>query len=137
MDKNGRGRNRLKQKKRLKASLTVEAAYIISLVLLCMAVLIRFGFQIHDQAVGNAVLNEGIELAGHAAEPDTGNLSVRGSRRMEHALSGQGFQITISEYRDGFRGSAGGNRYRREMTDKGFRPEKFLRRITLIEGLGD
>lgn len=125
------------QKRRLRASLTIEAAYIVGLILFCMALLIRFGFQIHDQAVGNAVLNEGLELAGHAEEADAGDLSARGSRRMSRALSGKGFQISISRDGEGFRGSAGGNRYQKHMTDRGFHPERFLRRITLIEAMGD
>lgn len=121
----------------MRASLTVEAAYIVGISLFCMAFLIRFGFQIHDRAVGNAVLNEGLELAGHAETADASDLSARGSRRMRRALSGKGFQISISGYGEGFQGSAGGNRYQKQMTDKGFHPEKFLRRITLIEGMGD
>lgn len=125
------------KEKRFQASLTVEAAYIVGLALFCMAVLIRFGFQIHDQAVGNAVLNEGLELAGHAEEADADDLSARGSRRMSRALSGKGFRISISKDGDGFQGNAGGNRYQKHMTDKGFHPEKFLRRITLIEEMGE
>ncbi|MDO4266480.1 MAG: hypothetical protein Q4C63_08500 [Eubacteriales bacterium] len=124
-------------KYRIGASITVEASYIMAIVFVSLALLLRFGFQLHDRVVGNAVLNEGIELSGHTEDADTDDLSARGSRRMEHTLSGRGFQIKIEKDGDGYRGTAGGSRYQREIKDKGFHPEKLMRRITLLEAFGE
>ena len=41
----------------LKAGLTVEAAYTVSLVLLILGVWIRLAFINHDRALANAVIN--------------------------------------------------------------------------------
>lgn len=108
----------------------------MAIVFVCLGLLLRYGFQLHDRVVGNAVLNEGIELLGHT-DNDAAELSARGSRRMEHTLSGKGFQVQIEADGDGFRGTAGGSRYQREMIDKGFHPEKLMRRITLLEAFGE
>lgn len=118
---------------RARASLSVEAAYIMSFVLLCLALLIRYGFRLHDQVVGDAVVNEGIEVLGHMQGPDVSEIAERGGRRMQSALSGKGFEIRFSEYRNGFSGTGGGSRRQIIMTDKGFRPEQVLRQITLLE----
>ena len=134
LKKNRRGK---REQRRLPASLTVEAAYVMGIVLFAMAVLLRYGFQLHDQVTGNAVLNEGIELLGHSEEPDIGALSQRGSRRMEYALSGRQFQIRLQEEGEGYSGTTGGLRYQKEIKDKGFHPERFLRQVTLLEGLGE
>lgn len=115
------------------ASFTIEAAYVTGIVIFCLAVLFRFGFLLHDAVVGTAVLNEGIERIGHSGDPDAASVSARGKSRMEHALSGREFQVQIEEYKDGFRGTAGGNRYQKELLDKGFHPEETLRKITLLE----
>ena len=117
--------------------MTVEASYIMAIVLICLAMLLRFGFQIDDRVVGNAVLNEGIELLGHTDEGDEADISARGSRRMEHTLSGRGFQIQITADGEGYRGTAGGSRYQKEIRDKGFHPERFMRKITLLEAFGE
>lgn len=122
-------------KKRLFASLTVESSYILAIVFVSLGLLFRFGFQVHDAVVGNAVLNEGLELLGHSDEDDPEEVSARGERRMEHSLSGRGFGIEITKDGDGYSGSAGGLRYRRRMQDRGFHPEEFLRMITLFDGL--
>ena len=71
-------------------------------------------------------------------EEDAGeDLSRRGTRRMEQALSGRGFRIELSREGTGVRGTAGGERRSTEMRDKGFHPEEFLRRVTLLEAAAD
>lgn len=123
--------------RRAAGSLTVEASFVMGILLFSMAVLLRFSFALHDQVVGNAVLNEGMELLGHSEEDAGEDLSRRGTRRMEQALSGRGFRIELSREGTGVRGTAGGERRSTEMWDKGFHPEEFLRRVTLLEAAAD
>lgn len=123
--------------RRAAGSLTVEASFVMGILLFSMAVLLRFSFSLHDQVVGNAVLNEGMELLGHSEEDSGEDLSRRGTRRMEQGLSGRGFRIELSREGTGVRGTAGGERRSTEMRDKGFHPEEFLRRVTLLEAAAD
>ncbi len=119
----------------LKAGLTIEAAYTVSLVLLILGVWIRLAFINHDRALGNAVINEAVELYGHEDEKDTERLHRYAKERLSGLLSQREAEISITEYRDGSRGSIAMNGYEFVLSDKGFKPQKIMRQMTLIEGI--
>ena len=124
-------------KTEFKAGLTVEAAYVMAIVLMSVGALIRFGFRIHDEATADFVLNEGIELSGHSRDPDNLEISERGEGRMEYSMYIRDPDIRISGEGKKITGVFSSEKYTKIMTDKGFEPEKLMRMITLIEKAGD
>lgn len=119
----------------LKAGLTIEAAYTVSLVLLILGVWIRLIFINHDRALANAVINEAMELYGHEDEKDMERLGLYADERLSGLLSQREADVSITEYRDGSRGRIAMSGYEGVLSDKGFEPQKIMRQLTLIEGI--
>lgn len=121
----------------LKGSLTVEAAWIMAVVLLAAACMIQAAGRLHDRTKGAMILHEMTEKYRHEkeliAEDAAGDLQDRGDLWM----SFQEFALDIEEKGKWRRGKAeeGDWEYRIQM--EVFRPETFLRSITLIEDLGE
>lgn len=128
---------KIKTGSELKGSLTVEAAYIMAIVIMSLAGLIKFSFKVHDEVSAGFVMNEGIEIAGHSKKPDLQDIAERGEKRLEYAVYLRDHRLSLEE--DGGRLSAKfiSEEYTKLMSDKGFEPEKLMRMITLIEKADD
>lgn len=122
---------------RLSGALTIEAAYIMIMALLIFGGMIRYCFVSHDRVISGMVLNEVLELSGHLKEEDMEGLGAYGDERLSSLLSQKSFDLRLNEYKDGSMGSASGKDFQREMRDKGFRPHKLMRSLTMMEGLTD
>lgn len=121
----------------LKGSLTVEAAWIMAVVLLAAACMIRTAGRLHDTTKGAMILHEMTEKYRHEkellAEDGAGDLQDRGDLWM----SFQEFALDIEEKGKWRQGKAEGGDWEHRIQMEVFRPETFLRRITLIEDLGE
>ena len=120
------------------ASFTIEAALIMPIVLFVLASMIALGFALHDTALSNFTANEASELFSHLPEDeDTDTITVYSNERLEAILSGAELEISIEEYKDGSISTIKGAGRDRSFTDNGFRPESFMRKITVIEEVMD
>lgn len=121
----------------LKGSLTVEAAWIMAVVLLAAACMIRTAGRLHDRTKGAMILHEMTEKYRHekelSAEDAAGDLQDRGDLWM----SFQEFALDIEEKGKWRQGKAEEGDWEHRIQMEVFRPETFLRRITLIEDLGE
>ena len=126
-------------KPRLRGSLTVEAAYIASILLISLGLMIHLTFDVHDRILGDMVLNEAIELYGHSyigefeKEDEREAIAASGNERLGQLLSSSGFELELSGYRDGSLGEIKSGAYGKTMRDKGFKPHELMRKLTLIE----
>lgn len=118
-------------------SFTVEAAYIMAMVLMCTSVMVHHAARVRDEAVGSMSLHEAVEKGRHEKKADLEEVS-------EAVLGHTGRPMTFSRYkmnleRHGSRilGRGQGGKWAHEIEGERFRPETFLRRITLIESLGE
>ena len=132
---------RITGSERLCGSFTVEAALVMPVVLIAMAISIRYGLILHDEAIGNAALNEAIEIYGHFNRSYGGDGELyaeeAASMRLSSMLSQKSMGADIEESGDGCTGSITGVNYEKTITDNGFKPEQTMRRITLLDAVDD
>lgn len=121
-------------------SLTVEAAGVMAVTLLAVATMLQASCRLHDGTVGAMVLHEMVETARHEKELDPAEaarlakghmklLFADGSMELKNggnALQGHTIQ-----------GKAKAGSWEKEIEGQCFRPETFMRRITLLEQLGE
>ena len=96
------------KKRYFKGSLTIEAAGVMAVLLFGLGTVIMEAGRIHDEVTGAMVIHEAVEKSRHEKELD------------------------LKEAASFFQGN-----WEKEIQGQRFRPEAFLRKITLIEKLGD
>ena len=132
----------VKRRWALSGSFTVEASLVMSVVLFVIAFVLQFGLELHDAATGSSVLNEAMELQSrlpkeHGAESESEILAYA-SERLEGMLSQKRMKLELTEEKNGgSSGSVRGAYYYAELKDRGFRPEIWMRRLTLLDPLAE
>lgn len=121
----------------LSGSLTVEAAWIMAVVLLSLAVMLHEAGRIHDETKGAMNLHEAVEKGRHERKQEIGAVALKAEERMGLRLSFPSYQVSLKRGKGKIQGEGKGGSWRHEIESREFRPERFLRQITLIEGLGD
>lgn len=119
---------------RKQGSITVEAACVMAVVLFSLAALIGNVGRIHDETVSAMVLHEAVEKCRHEK-----GLNIREAEQFfkEHKglrLRFTDFGISIQEKGEKRTGKATGGHWEKQIEGTAFRPEVFLRKITLITG---
>ena len=123
-------------KKKLPASMTVEAALVMPIVLAALIAVMGFDMKMHDLVIGNMVTNEVTERFGHLPEErETTELEEYAEQRLRNTISGMGYGFSLEEYKNGSRAVLQGPENSRVLEDPGFRPEQTMRKITIIEGI--
>lgn len=119
---------------RKQGSITVEAACVMAVVLFSLAALIENAGRIHDETISAMVLHEAVEKCRHEREISVRDVELFFKEHKGLRLRFTDFGISIKEKGEKRTGIAmGGNRSKQiEMT--AFRPEAFLRKVTLIAG---
>ena len=123
--------------KELSGSLTIEAAYVMVTVLLALALIIGRAFYIHDRTMASFVLNEALELGGHMPEASLEEQAGLSEGRLSELLSGQSFELELESYKDGAEGQAISGELVIRMMNKGFKPYKLMRQLTILDGIDD
>lgn len=120
---------------RLKASMTIEASVIVPISLMAIVSMIVLGFKMHDIVIGNMTANEAAELYNHLPEDrkQAGDIESYGETRLQAVLSNMGYTLDIEEYKEGSRVRLGTGDGERIYEDGGSRPEKLMRKLTLID----
>lgn len=119
----------------LRGSLTVEAACVMAMVLLAVGIMIQEAGRIHDETAGAMNLHEAVEKARHERYMDIKDIEAGAEENMRLCMSFPSYNIALSRRFNRTGGNARGGRWHREIEGKEFRPETFLRKITLIESL--
>lgn len=119
---------------RKQGSITVEAACVMAVVLFSLAALMGNAGRIHDETVSAMVLHEAVEKCRHEK-----GLNIREAEQFfkEHKglqLRFTDFGISIQEKGEKRTGKATGGHWEKQIEGTAFRPEVFLRKITLITG---
>lgn len=108
----------------------------MSMVFFALAAAIQSSYRLHDQAVGSMVLHEMVEAARHEKELDAGRAADLGTAALDGLFTIDGCRVSIRETGGKMRGTAEGGDWEKTIEAGVFRPETFLRQITLLEGLG-
>ena len=124
---------------RLIGSMTIEASLIMPVVFISIVAMIAAGFKLHDIVIGNMTANEAAELYNHLPEEamDAAAIESYGEARLAKTLSGMGYSVNIEEYKEGSRVRVSTEKDERVYEDAGSRPEKLMRKLTLIDVLAD
>ena len=121
----------------VKGSFTVEAACIMAAVLLSISMMIHQAARIRDETVGAMGLHEAVEKGRHEKGAELHVVASMVQDNMGRPMTLSGYQIQLKSRWNRISGKAQGTGWSHEIEGKRFRPEAFLRKITLIEGLGE
>lgn len=114
--------------KRLKASYTIEAAYVMAVVLLSLAAMILAAYQIHDETAGAMAVQQAVEKLTHLEEEDRErDIPVR------NVYLKDAYDIWIEADAINITGKGTGRSWKLEITTKKYDPERFLRLVSMAE----
>ena len=114
---------------RLPGSYTVEAAWVLAVVVLTVASIIQFGYRLRGQTVAGIMLQEAVEVARHEKTLE--------AKDVERLFSGTSVVVSLDENGGAVEGKAKFGRWELEIEGHRFQPEAFLRKVTLLEQLGE
>lgn len=121
----------------LEGSYTLEAAVVMSVVILSLWTVIQKAYQFHDQVAGSMILHEAAELSLHEEEPDFSGRAQAGREALNRLFTFSGSTMELEEKGDAIEGRAACGEWSRQITIKEYCPQKFLRKMTLLEELGE
>lgn len=113
--------------RRYSGSYTVEAAWVSAVVILAVVTTIQAAYGLRGRVVQAMVLHEAVETARH----EKGLTAQEVQTRFERT----GVRLELQERGGIIDGQAAADRWEVRIQSTKFRPEEFLRRITLLEQL--
>ena len=119
---------------RKQGSITVEAACVMAVILFSLAALIGNAGRIHDETVSAMVLHEAVEKCRHEREISVRDVELFFKEHKGLRLRFTDFGISIKEKGEKRTGIAMGGNWSKQIEMTAFRPEAFLRKVTLIAG---
>ena len=117
-----------------RGSFTVEAACVMSVVLLSLAVFIGKAGQVHDETAAAMVLHEAVEKCRHEKNLRSQEAELFFRENKGLMLQFVDLHLSIQEKGEKRIGKVSGGKWKKQIEVKEFRPEQFLRKITLIAG---
>ena len=123
--------------KRFCGSFTLEAAWIMAMVFVSISVIMGQAGRIHDETAGAMVLHEAVEKGRHEKTEEPKTVVEVCQEYLGLLLSFPSFHISLDEEGGAYQGRGAGGSWEKTIQAEAFRPERFLRRITLLEGLGE
>lgn len=124
-------------KKHLKGSFTLEAAGVMAVILFGIGTIITEAGRIHDQISGAMTVHEAAEKVCHEKNMDLGEAEAFFQRNRGLRLRMKDDRISLRKEGKWICASGRAENWEKEIRLRHFRPETFLRKITLIEKLGE
>lgn len=121
----------------LDGSYTVEAAVVMWVVVVALWTTVQRAYLLHDQVAGSMILHEAVELSAHQEEPDLSQTGQAGEEAINRLFTFSGSSLELKQHGDYIEGKAANGKWSRQISVKKFQPQDFLRKITLLEELGD
>ena len=122
---------------KLEGSYTVEAALIMSAVIMVLWLMIQRAYVLHDQVTGSMILHEAVELSVQEKNPELSRTAGLGVEALDGLFTFSGSRMQLSRNGDAIEGSASCGQWSRKIQIKEYQPQEFLRKITLLEELGE
>lgn len=122
----------------LRASFTVEAAIVMPIVFITIALLIRADIRLHDMAVGGLAANEAAEIYEKRTEDmDAEYVEEYENERLSGLFSENGYRLKLEEDGEGSCVTVSIGDAELKYTGNAYRPEKLMRKLTIIEEVAD
>ena len=124
-------------KTRLNGSYTIEAAFVMAIILFALMVTIQSAYRLRDEVVGSMALAESVQRLRHNETESLTDASKWAVRRAGTPFSWNGYQYEMRESGNlitgrSVTGTGRGGDWELEMKARVFDPENFLRMLTLI-----
>lgn len=124
-------------KGRLNASYTVEAAFVMAVILLALMLTIQSAYCLRDEVTGSMALAESVQRLRHNETESPADASEWAAHRAGSPFSWEKYQFkldTSGNFLTGRRvtGTGLGGKWSLELKQRVFDPEDFLRKLTLI-----
>lgn len=126
-----------RNKQYIGGSVTVEAAWVMGMVLLSLSVMIRQASRLRDETLGAMCIHEAVEKGRHEKEAGLDQIASEVQDYMGNPMTFSGYSIELKNSRSHVSGIGKGGSWSHEIENTRFRPEKFMRQITVIESLGE
>lgn len=125
-------------KGRLKGSYTVEAAFVMAVVLWVLLVSIQAGYRLRDQTVGSMAFAEAAQRLRHNETEQQEEALSWAAKRAGQPFSCRQYDFSIELSGNpitgqSVKGSVGAGSWEMEFKQGVFDPEDFLRRLTLFD----
>lgn len=122
---------------RLNGSYTVEAAFIMAIVLWALLFSIQAAYRLRDEVVGAMAMAESVERLRHSETELPDEASLWAARRAGRPFSWGKYEFQVSMTGNPITGrrvkaSGAGGSWKLEMEQRVFDPENFLRLLTLM-----
>ena len=114
--------------KRLKASYTIEAAYIMAVVLLSLTVMILAAYRIHDETAGAMAVQEAVEKRTHLETED-----IERDSPVKTVFLKDPYDVWTGTDATNVTGKGTGRSWKLEIIHKKYEPERFLRMVSMAE----
>ena len=112
------------------ASYTVEAAAVMSLVLLVLCTLIQNAYRIHDETCGAMALQQRVEKLRHQEKGD--RINIEREQRVSRLLSKE-WRLETSVNRNTVKGEIQNNGWSIKLETEIYDPENFMRMISIFD----
>lgn len=117
---------------RLSASYTIEAAYVMAVVLIALVTMILGAYHIHDETAGAMAVQEAVEKSSYLEEVWTG----KENDEIRKVYLKDSYHVQVKQNGKNITGIGTGMRWSLEIQRKKYEPEGFLRLISIVqEGL--
>lgn len=123
--------------KRLNGSYTVEAAFVMAVILFCLMMSIQSAYRLRDEVAGAMALAETVQRLRHNETEPHGEAVNWAVHRAGIPFSWKEYQFELNLSGNlltgkRIKGTGAGGRWKLELEQQVFDPENFLRKLTLI-----
>ena len=115
----------------------MEAAGVMVVILFGIGAVITEAGRIHDQVSGAMIVHEAAEKARHEKNMNLGEIEAFFQKNRGLRLHMKDDRLSLREEGKWIRAAGRAGNWEKEIRLRRFRPETFLRKITLIEKLGE
>lgn len=123
--------------KRLNGSYTVEAAFVMAVILFSLIISIQSAYRLRDEVAGAMALAESVQRLRHNETESPGDAANWAVHRVGTPFSWMEYQFELNLSGNlltgkRIKGTGAGGRWKLELEQQVFDPENFLRKLTLI-----
>lgn len=115
-------------RKRLKASYTIEAAYVMAILFLSLSVMILSAYRVHDKTTGAMAVQESVEKLRHMEDREKDH-----DVKVKTVYLRDEYEIQTKAAGKNIIGKGKGASWKLEIQTKRYEPEGFLRLFSIAE----
>ena len=118
---------------RIPAMFTIEAAFVLGIVFMSLALLIRYAYAEHDKVTGTMILEEMVIRTRREEEDSETYFETMGEQQGNPRLWFDEYKVDISRERDMVSGKASSGEWEKEIEVDIFQPSTYLRKKEFLE----